>query len=348
MINKRILLLKRGAMGDILMTSPLIRQLRQNYPNSQIDYCLAKPFESVLSKNQNLNNIIALDDKVFTIKGIFKFIKFLLSIRRKYDYVFILDKHWYFNLMSKIIGATNIGFCRDKLSKLLLLKSVEYSNLNRYQVLYYLDLLNASNLTVPNYEDVSLDLAISDDDKLNIANKLAELQIDKYVVIVNSGGNNQYETSGIRMLPKEKILQLIKILLDKGLKLILLGGNQDKENYANYINALNNHENLYNFAGVLSLASSAWLIKKAEHFYTTDCGAMHLGIAMKTYTKMTAFFGPTNPRHIVPLQHMNCTVWSDESIYDPNYQLYGDIDSRHQGFFNDIDINKYFSRNKNE
>ncbi len=339
MKQKRILLIKRGAMGDILMTSPLIRQLRQNYPNSQIDYCLAKPFESVLFKNQNLNNIIALDDKVFTIKGILKFIKFLLSIRHKYDYVFILDKHWYFNIMSRVIGATTIGFCRDRLSKLLLSKSVEYNNVNRYQVLYYLDLLNASNLTVPNYEDINLDLAISNGDKLNVANKLSELQIDRYIVIVNSGGNNQYETSGIRMLPEEKVLQLIKILLDRGLKLILLGGNQDKENYAHYINVLNNHESLYNFAGVLSLASSAWLIKKAEHFYTTDCGAMHLGVAMKIYAKMTAFFGPTNPRHIIPLEYLNRAFWNDESIYDPNYQLYGNINSKHHRFFNNIDIN---------
>ncbi len=338
MIQKRILLIKRGAMGDILMTTPLIRQLRQNYPNCQIDYCLAKPFESALFKNQNLNKIIALDDKVFTIKGILKFIKFLLSIRRKYDYVFILDKHWYFNLMLRIIGATTIGFCRDKFSKLLLSKNVKYNDVNRYQVLYYLDLLNASS-----YEDISLDLAISDGDKLNVANKLSELQIDKYVVIVNSGGNNQYETSGIRMLPEKKVLQLIKGLLDNGGKVILLGGEQDKGNYANYINALNNHKNLYNFAGVLSLPSSAWLIKNAEYFYTTDCGAMHLGVAMKVYAKMSAFFGPTNPRHIIPLQHMNCTVWNDELIYDPNYQLYGDVDSKHPGFFNNIDITKYIN-----
>jgi ADP-heptose:LPS heptosyltransferase len=339
----KILLLKRGAMGDILMTSPLIRQLRQNFPDSQIDYCLAKPFESVLSKNQNLNNIIALDDKVFTIKGILKFIKFLISVRRKYDYIFILDKHWYFNLMSRVIGATTIGFCRDRFSKLFLSKSVKYNDVNRYQVLYYLDLLSASNLTVPNYEDICLDLVISEGDKLNVANKLSELQIDKYVVIVNSGGNNQYETSGIRMLPKEKVLQLINGLLDNGGKVILLGGNQDKGNYANYINELNIPMNIYNFAGALSLASSAWLINNAKYFYTTDCGAMHLGVAMKVYVKMTAFFGPTNPRHIIPIQHMNCTVWNDELIYDPNYQLYGDVDSKHPGFFNNIDITKYIN-----
>lgn len=339
----KILLLKRGAMGDILMTTPLIRQLRQNLPNSRIDYCLAKPFESALSKNQNFSSIIALDDKVFTIKGIFKFIKFLLSIRRNYDYVFILDKHWYFNLMAMVMGATTIGFCRDRFSKILLSKSIPYNEVNRYQVLYYLDLLHISNLVAPNYEDISLDLSISEYDKYDVKNKLAKLKIDKYVVVVNSGGNNQYETSGIRMLPTDKILQLINGVLGTGIKVILLGGNQDKLNYDNYINELDNHKNLYNFAGVLRLPASAWLIKNADHFYTTDCGAMHLGITMKVFTKMTAFFGPTNPKHVIPLEYMNCIVWDDEAIFDSNYQLYGDINPKHPGYFNYTDIAKYLN-----
>ena len=335
----KILLIKRGAMGDILMTTPLIRQLRQNFPDSKIDYCLGKAFESVLNKNKNLNNIIALEDKVFTIKGIFKFTMFLLSIRHQYDYVFILDKHWYFSLMAKLLVVKSIGFCRDGFSKLLLSKSVRYHDSNRYQVLYYLDLLRISNLAQTNYEDINLDLAITETDKYVVETKLANLKIDKYIVIVNSGGNNQYESSGIRMLPKNKILELINGILCKGYKVILLGGKQDKDTYANYINELR-HDNLFNFAGELSLPASGWLIKNAEYFYTTDCGAMHLGVAMNVFTKMTAFFGPTSPRHFLPSEQINCAVWDDEAIYDPKYQLYGYIDPNHQGYFNNID--KYF------
>jgi ADP-heptose:LPS heptosyltransferase len=337
----KILLIKRGAMGDILMTTPLIRQLRQNFPDSQIDYCLAKPFESTLLVNPNLNNIIVLDDSTFSPKGAYKFIKFAMSMRNKYDYVFMLGKHWYFNLMSRIMGATTIGYKRDILSKLVLDKSVKYNDVTRYHSLYYLDLLAVSGLARPNYSDIKLDLSISETDKVIVTQKLSNLNIDKYIVVVNSGGNNQYEIGGIRMLPDDKIIQLIQGLLDNGYKIILLGGNQDTVHYDTYLDELNYPDNLFNLAGEFNLRESAWLIKSCEHFYTTDCGAMHFGVAMQIFFKMTAFFGPTNPRHIIPLEYITCTVWNDEAIYDPNYQLNGYISSNPPKYFMHLDIAKY-------
>ncbi|ENN95565.1 glycosyl transferase family protein, partial [Methanocaldococcus villosus KIN24-T80] len=53
----KILLFKIGAIGDALMTTPLIRQLRKNFPNAQIDYLIGKHAHAVLEGNIYLNNL---------------------------------------------------------------------------------------------------------------------------------------------------------------------------------------------------------------------------------------------------------------------------------------------------
>ena len=49
------------------------------------------------------------------------------------------------------MGAS-CGYARDMISNLVLHKSVAYNDINRYQGMYYLDLLSASQLTGANYK----------------------------------------------------------------------------------------------------------------------------------------------------------------------------------------------------
>jgi ADP-heptose:LPS heptosyltransferase len=333
----RILLIKRGAMGDILMTTPLIRQLRRQLPEAIIDYCLAKSFATTLANNQYLSSIIALDDNLFAVKHILRFFSFAFSIRKQYDYVFILGKNWQFNLLSNIFAGIKVGYAREKISKLLLSKYVVYNDINRYHGLYYLDLLQASGLATPDYTDVSLDLSIPEQDKHVIRAKCQEVNLTNFVVVVNSGGNNQYEASGIRMLPPHKITSLLKALLAKH-QVVLVGGKADKENYLAYANMLHSPVNLFNWAGELSLTQSAYLISLAQHFYTTDCGAMHLGVRAQLGSKMTCLFGPTHPNHVLPQNKGFKIYWQDQELFDPGYPLLGKIKQPQIKYFTTLEV----------
>ncbi len=344
-MSKKILLIKRGAVGDILMTTPLLRQLRLNLPTTQIDYCLARSFATVLLNNPYLDNIITMEDNVFESKQIIKLIKFILSIRNKYDYIFILGKSWQFNLLSILFKGITIGYARESISKLFLNKYIVYNDILRYHGLYYLDLLKASNLSSPNYHDLSLDLYVGENDKLKVHNTLEEklLNNQKFILVVNSGGNNQYESTGIRMLPINKFTELINKLLAHH-NVILLGNNTDKEYYAQIINnnaslQHNNQHNknkIYNLANEFNLQQSTYLISLAYHFYTTDCGAMHLGVAANMQNKMTCFFGPTSPHHVLPSSTKCKIIWHDADIFDEKYSIYGT--SNDKQYFKKLDI----------
>lgn len=343
-MTTRILLIKRGALGDILMTTPLIRQLRQLLPAAKIDYCVAKPFRAALNNNQNLDNIIALDDKIFSLTGIISFIKFVWKRRQDYDYIFNLGKSWQLNLLCSLFAATKVGYVRESVSRFLLNKYVSYGNVKRYHGLYYLDLLTASGLGYPNSADINLDLSVSIEDQLIIQQKLTTLNLKRFVIIVNSGGNNQYESGGCRMLPQAKILQLIRGVLSKH-NVILLGGNVDRENYTKYLDELGNPANLYNFAGELSLSQSLYLITKADMFYTTDCGAMHLGVIANLGEKMVCFFSPTYHAHVLPAHTAIKIYQTDLDIFCESYPLYGRLSIKDANYFQELDINAVLADN---
>lgn len=335
----KILLIKRGALGDVLMTTPLIRQLRNNFPAAQLDYAIGDSCQIALKNNPYLNNIIILRDKAFSLAGIGLLLKFIWSIRGKYDHIFVLGKNWNVNLLFKFAGGNLIGFAREKVSRWILDSYVIYNDTNRYQVLYYLDLLEKSGLAKVDFNDLQMNLTTLEEDKNAVATYLNEFLIERFVVVTNSGGNNNFETSGIRMLPETKVLQLLELLLSK-YTVILLGGKIDEINYQRYQQQLNNPKNLYLAAGIFSLAQSIELLKLAEHFYVTDCGSMHLGLTARINNKMTCFFGPTNPRHILPENFAGIEVWQDQDIFDPVYQISGKIHNPPVKYFKHLSFNR--------
>lgn len=331
---KKILLIKKGALGDVLMTTPLVRQLKQSH-QCRVDYVTSKSSATILKNNQYIDKLHQLDDSTFQLKNIMKLASFYLRLRSQYDYVFVLDKHWYFALMAKLIGGITVGFYRDELSKYILNRIVIYNNVERYQGDYYLDLLNVSGVTQANYGDIQLNLTVTDGNQNNVDNILKQNNIGEYAVVINSGGNNAFEKTGIRMLPQDKFIYLVSELLKQYKTVILSGSQVDDSNNQQLMQDLNNPSNLYNFAGKLSFSETGALFKKSEHVYVTDCGALHLAI-IAAPDKFRAYFGVTNPHHIVPEYLMKNTIWYDKNIYNENYQLYGVLRKDEPRYFSEL------------
>ena len=67
----KILLLKFRNIGDVLLSTPLVNNLRHHYPNGQIEFCVNKETEAMLTLNPNLNKIITYSIKNKFIIGLF-------------------------------------------------------------------------------------------------------------------------------------------------------------------------------------------------------------------------------------------------------------------------------------
>jgi len=321
---ERILIFKTGALGDVLMTTPLLRQLRKKFRKAKIDYLVGKSSSKILEGNKYLDEIIEFDEKLFFKKNPAKWFRLISKIRsRRYDLIFVLDKHWVFNLTAYMFGIkTRIGFDRGR-EGLLLNYAVHYRK-KRHEIFYYLDLLNEiskSDLKV-DYKDFKMDLFISKKDQALADNFLRKNKIENFCVMTNSGGNNPGEKSKVRKIP-DKLFSNIITNISAKYPVVFIGSRNEQDYYECFCSDNLCNNNCYNLAGKLSLKETAALMKKSKFIITSDSGPMH--IASCVNKKVISIFGPTNPERKAPLWKESRSIWKDKKIYDENYELYGKI-----------------------
>ncbi len=327
---KKILLFKLGAIGDTLMTTPLIRQLRKNFPKAKIDYLIGKTASQVLYGNIYLDNIIKFDEQIFIKKKFFKWLKLIKKIRkRKYDLIFVLDKHWIFNLTAKLFGISRrVGFDRLGNEGIFLTDRVYYSPI-RHEIFYYLDLLKIF-IGKADYKDWQMDLFLNKKD-LTFANKIwkeYKLEGKKVIGIAPGGGNPFDKYSYLRILPINYYADLIKKLIKKNY-IILFGGKNDfyiGEKLEKDIKS----RRLINLIGKTTLKQTAALMAKCNNIYCNDSGAMH--IAASVNKKINSFFIVTHPKRKAPLWKESKYSWISKNYYCWKCELFGKY-----GYYKDKD-----------
>ena len=86
-INK-ILVIRLSSLGDILLTTPLIRSIKMKYPDTSIDFILKEQYKDLLIHNHYLSNLIEYKFSRTAKKGLFARLK-------KNNYDFVIDLQLY-------------------------------------------------------------------------------------------------------------------------------------------------------------------------------------------------------------------------------------------------------------
>ncbi|MDN5328058.1 MAG: heptosyltransferase [Candidatus Woesearchaeota archaeon] len=316
----RILLFKLGAIGDTLMTTPLVRQLNKNFPNAEIDYYIGKTSAGVLRNNAYINNVVAFDERIFVNRNIKLWLKLIKSMReRKYDVAFVLDKHWAFNLTVFLsFIKTRIGFDRFSEGKFLTYK-VPYLG-RKHEIFYYLDLLKGLNIQ-PDYDDYRMEVFLSEEDA-EFAERFFNghnLENKKVIAICPGGANNfAVGNDDLRRWDISKYTELISRLKGKGFEVLLIGGINDKPIEKEI---LKNVE-CVSAIGKTTLMESAALLKKCDAVVCNDSGPMHLAASVND--RVISLFGPTLPSEKAPLNERSVYIWKQIGC-NPCYDLYGNF-----------------------
>ena len=297
----KILLWKIGALGDVLMTTPLVRQLRKAVPESSIEYLTGHASRAVVEGNPHLDRVVSFDERILFRAQVGRLAE-LLQLLRGYDAVLILDKHWIFEVLAWIARVpVRVGFMRRRREGLLHTHPVPYGPL-RHEIHCYLDLAAAWGLPI-DFEDVRLELPSATDYGLS----------QPYTVLVNSGGSNAGETSEVRKMPEKLFAALTKHCSALG-PVAFLGSAGERDYYERY-----RCENSINLCGQTTLTEAWSVLRKARAIYATDSGLMHMGAAVNPH--LTAIFGPTHPARKCPPSTQ--WAWVDSMRYDSRYEVYG-------------------------
>lgn len=314
---KHILLFKIGAIGDVLMTTPFIRQLKKQFPGVLIDYMVGKKTKNILSNNPYIRDIIVFDESVFTSKNIFALLSFFWKIRKMshyYDAVVIFDKHRIFGLLFKLAGyKKRIWFDRAwKDGKFLNYKI--YRNASKREVEYNLDLL-ALLWWSPDYEDQSYEMRIAHYKHIDDLIKRLKITGKKLIWISTWWGNiitnTVHADTDCRRWSLDNRHSLVNKLLDQWYVLLLLWSSSDRK--------LNiSHQDFHDFRGKYTLSESIALIGKLDKVICHESGFMHLVWCIST--SMIVLAWPTNPHRLYPYHHPWIILWKMETEC---YDLYG-------------------------
>lgn len=279
MKHQKILIIRLSSIGDIVLSTPLIRVLRNKFPNSQIDFIIKKEFSELLKYNPNLTNLIEFN----TENGF----KELLRLKRqilKENYDLIIDIHN--NLRSIFLrmftGAHVVRINKRVFKRFLLVKFKINLYKNAIHVVdRYIETL--SNFSIKN-DNQGLEIFVPEDTIEIAKNKINFSDKNLYIAIAPSA---KHETK--RWLP-ERFAQLGDKLAEKfKAKIILLGGKED-EDRCGFVEEMMVSKPI-NLCGKTTLLESAAVLSMCKLLVTNDSGLMHIGSAMKT--KIVAIFGST-------------------------------------------------------
>lgn len=299
----KILLWKIGALGDVVMTTPLVRQLRRAAPLASIDYLTGHRCTAVLAGNPHLDRVVGFDESIL-YAGQATRIPELLALVRGYDCVFTLDKHWVFALVARLARVPmRVGFRRRAHEALLLTHTVRYGAL-RHEIDCYLDLAQAAGWPVAR-EDRQLEAPASSPFACHPGT----------VVLINSGGNNANESSNVRRMPDELFRGLVDACAARQ-PVAFLGSAGEAGYYERFAGPGRS-----NLCGRTDLAQAVTVLREAARVITTDTGLMHIAGAVNR--DVTAVFGPTHPLRKCPPGAR--WAWRDEDRYDPRYELFGTV-----------------------
>jgi len=306
-MNKKFLIVILRFHGDVLLTKPMIDNIKLNAPDSEIDLLVYKGTGSILEHERNVSETIEID--AASKKNIFTRIKKEINLWKKlnlknYDYAFFLTTQWRVVPISWALGKAMKAAVDDKKRrKSLWIKSFSAifpEALENHIV--QRNLLGLESLGLKIFtENLTLDPSYLDIEYKALEETYPFLNKENSYCLIHPTSRREK-----KLWDKEKFGQLIKLLLDKDLSVVVTSGPDSHE--TNYVNDILKKTSIVdkkvlNLAGKTSLLGLAALIKGSKFFIGLDSVASH--IAASVDKESITLFGPSNP--------VNWKPWSDKA-----------------------------------
>ena len=267
----KFLIIRFSSIGDIVLTTPVVRCLRKKYPEASIHYLTKKKFAAIVQSNPYIDKVLLLaDDIKDTVEEI-----------RGEKYQYIIDLHH--NLRTLRIKQSLKEIVFYSFNKLNIEKWI-YTNfkINRMPQVHIVDryMATVAELGVVN-DGLGLDYFIPEKDKVKEID-IPFSHVHGYVAIAIGAAHHT------KKLPLKKLRELV---LKIEYPIILLGGKEDFCN-GDKIAEIDPGK-VYNGCGKFSLNESADIVRNSKLVISHDTGLMHIAAAFKKY--ILSVWGNTVP-----------------------------------------------------
>ncbi len=261
----KILVLRFSSIGDIVLTTPVVRCLKTQKPEFQIHYATKKQYRNLLINNPYIDKLHLLDGSMTD----------LVAELKQENFDLIVDLHNNLrtvNLWSQL-RVKRVKFDKLNWEKWLMVRLKV--NMLPYEHIVDRYLETVSDLGIKN-DEKGLDYFIPDTTTLSDFNLP-----DSYSVYALGAQHNT------KKLPLSKQIELCNSIRQP---IVLIGGKEDAEAGQQLSSAC---DNTINLCGQLSIDQSALLMKNALKVYSHDTGMMHIAAALSK--PIVSIWGNTIP-----------------------------------------------------
>lgn len=304
---KKILILRFSSIGDIVLTTPVVRNLRKKFPDAEIHYCTKVGYKGLLNTNPNIDHVHVLEDSLKALIGRLK--------KERFDYIIDLHKNLKTRLIKLALRVPKKAFNKVNLRKFLFVNF----KINRLPAIHIVDRYMA---TLQHWEiendNEGLDYFIPDRDEVE-RGWLPETHRAEYYAFAIGG---QHFT---KKLPVERMIELCDRI---NKPIVLLGGKEDID-AANEIERfftpkeseyeedevqkkLNKKAIIFNGVGKFNLNQSASLIQQSKAVFTHDTGLMHIAAAFQK--EIFSIWGNTSPYFGMYPYQTKFTIFENNAI----------------------------------
>lgn len=266
----KILIVRFSSIGDIVLTTPIIRCLKKQLSNCEIHYLTKKSFVDVIKANPYIDKIHLLDSDL----------NITISKLEAENYNLVIDLHKNLRTLLLKFRLQTIAFSYRKLNfKKWLITNFKINILpEKHIVDRYFETIKS--LGVEN-DQLGLDYFIPVEDNISI-DQFPLTHLHGYVGLVLGAAHYT------KRIPIEKLESICEQLQ---VPIILVGGPSEKEE--SQILTAKFPLKIFNTCGLLNINQSASIIKQAKLVITPDTGMMHIAAAFKK--KIISVWGNTIP-----------------------------------------------------
>jgi ADP-heptose:LPS heptosyltransferase len=266
----KYLIIRFSSIGDIVLTTPVVRGLKQQVNNAEIHFVTKLKHESIVRSNPYIDKVHVLNENIHEL---------IDSLEgERFDYIIDLHQNFRSNRIKNRLKIIAFSFEKLNLQKFLLIRFKINRLPEKHVVDRYLETVTVFDVE---NDGKGLDFFIPENEQFD-KTKLPKLFEDDFIAFVIAG------TYSTKKLPVSKIIEICNSI---DYPVILLGGTNEME--ASRIVHSETCGNVLDLVGKLSLNQSASLVRDARLVLANDTGLMHIAAAFKK--KILSFWGNTVP-----------------------------------------------------
>ncbi|MCF8094814.1 MAG: glycosyltransferase family 9 protein [Desulfobacteraceae bacterium] len=266
----RILIVRLRHLGDLLLTTPVIRELRLSFPEAQIDFLALKGPGEVLKNNPYIDNL-------FTIEPAFwKYFDVIPDIRAiHYDVIFDLQSSpRSMCLVMALRSRYKIGWNKRRIRNFVYDQTVNGQKQDIYVPRKFANLISAAGFPKPS--DYDLDLRISNQNRQKAKAILSAAKERKCGPLIALSTVSR--VSGKRW-PPERYAELADWLIENyNAAIVLTNGPEEIEQVTEVVQQMRHSPTVWNY-GPTSPQDLGAIYEQCDLWIGNDGGPKHIAVA---------------------------------------------------------------------